>query len=334
MDIGSESSNFEDSNITDVTSDVHLERAFWIEEDHLYASRYEIDIPRSKCNAEDETEYGNQGDPRRRRKKMKYNSSCFVIIHHMNSTSVNDVGKQLWRGAFLLSDYLVYMHEYLKTRHLFEFGCGVGFVGKVASLLPCKSVYITDATSDLVEIAAKNIERNEHLAPLYDTCLHAAHVYPRVLNWFDASNSRESLLGSGGWTADDIAVLSSNKTEVLWLAADVIYDDALTEAFFKTARRCMRPGEHLWMAMEKRFNFSIEEMSVVAHGYKRLLKYIGLSPSQTTAVLEVEVSHFSHDVSSHYFTGKRIPLTFPQRVMNYDRVKDLEMWDITRTQAI
>jgi hypothetical protein len=88
--------------------------------------------------------------------------------------------------------------------------------------------------------------------------------------------------------------------------------DELTEAFFQTAKRMMRSGEHLWMAMEKRFNFSIEEMSVVAHGYKRLMKYVS-------------------DVDGAMpFRGSRIPLSFSQRVMSYDRVVDLEMWDIVK----
>ena len=53
-------------------------------------------------------------------------------------------------------------------------------------------------------------------------------------------------------------------------AADCIYDDAATTALFDALRRALaaRPGRYAVVALEKRFNFEAESLSVVAHGYR------------------------------------------------------------------
>lgn len=300
-----ERDQYHDNNITEVSSDVHIESDSWIADDNLFASRYEISLP-GGINSPVE-------DFRERKRRRK--SSLYIIMHHLNTTSINDVGKQLWRGAFLLSDYLIHMQNHLVSKTVIELGCGIGFVSKVASLLPSQRVYMTDANDSLLRLAVQNIDRNSHLLPLSDGLSQCAPVLPRILHWMKKSNCRNKLDSDDAWSEDDLDHLNDRATNVIWLAADVIYDDELTEAFFQTSLRMMRSGEHMWMAMEKRFNFSIEELSVVAHGYKRLLKYI--SP------------HDGMD-SESCFRGTRIPLTFPQRVMCYDRVIDLELWDIVK----
>jgi methyltransferase-like protein 22 len=299
-----ESVHYHDNNITEVSSDVHIERDFWIADGNLFASRYEISLPPDL-----ESTVSEDLNERKRRRRR---NSCYIIMHHVNSSSLDDVGKQLWRGAFLLSDYLIHMQEQLRPKTLVELGCGVGFASMVASLLPCQCVYMTDANASLIDLAMRNVERNNHLLPLTDGLMQRSPVKPRVLDWLKRDNSRDKLDAGDSWSEADIQHFNSDSTDIIWLAADVIYDDELTEAFFQTAKRMMRSGEHLWMAMEKRFNFSIEEMSVVAHGYKRLMKYVS-------------------DVDGAMpFRGSRIPLSFSQRVMSYDRVVDLEMWDIVK----
>ena len=54
------------------------------------------------------------------------------------------------------------------------------------------------------------------------------------------------------------------------VAADCIYDDAATTALFDALRRApaARPGRYAVVALEKRFNFEAESLSVVAHGYR------------------------------------------------------------------
>ena len=82
-------------------------------------------------------------------------------------------------------------------------------------------------------------------------------VLARVVDWrayADADVDAEDPLG-----AADVVV-----------AADCIYDDAATTALFDALRRALaaRPGRYAVVALEKRFNFEAESLSVVAHGYR------------------------------------------------------------------
>lgn len=56
----------------------------------------------------------------------------------------------------------------------------------------------------------------------------------------------------------------------VFLAADVVYSEDLTTAFFAVLEKLMPPNSDkvLYLAMEKRYNFSLTDLDVVAHGYK------------------------------------------------------------------
>ncbi|CAI5471031.1 unnamed protein product [Closterium sp. Yama58-4] len=71
---------------------------------------------------------------------------------------------------------------------------------------------------------------------------------------------------SFGWTEEDVSD-ASNATVLL--AADVIYSDDITCAFFTTLRSllCCGPPKLLLLALEKRFNFSLSHLAPVANGY-------------------------------------------------------------------
>jgi hypothetical protein len=96
----------------------------------------------------------------------------------------------------------------------------------------------------------------------------------------------------------------------VFLAADVIYDDELTNALFVKLQQLMKPGEVMWIAFEKRYNFSVAKLDLVANG------------------VECFLSHISRGSS---FQGQPISLsTFPQYFECYERTKDLELWEISR----
>ncbi|CAI7864175.1 unnamed protein product [Closterium sp. NIES-53] len=69
-----------------------------------------------------------------------------------------------------------------------------------------------------------------------------------------------------GWTEEDMKD-ASNATVLL--AADVIYSDDITCAFFITLHSLLRcgPPKLLLLALEKRFNFSLSHLAPVANGY-------------------------------------------------------------------
>jgi predicted nicotinamide N-methyase len=250
-----------------------------------------------------------------RRKKIKSAEHCSITIRHKIKTSLERVGEQLWRGSFILSDYLISQRNKLHDCIAFELGSGVGFLSIVASLLPFQSVYSTDYYKGIVNLAISNIESNSHLFAL-DSSSERSPIYPRVLDWFEGF-SRSNLLEFDGWNALDKINLDS--TKVLWLAADVIYDEHITEAFFVTLSRLMKTEERLWLSVEKRFNFVVEEVSSIAHGYNRFIEYVERSRECVYTMDNIE--------RRRRFSGRRISLLVPQ-YLEYDRTKDIELWEI------
>ena len=59
---------------------------------------------------------------------------------------------------------------------------------------------------------------------------------------------------------------------VIFLVADCVYDEDLTDDLFSKVKLFLGGGStqsrRLMMTLEKRFNFTIETLSVVAHGYR------------------------------------------------------------------
>lgn len=82
----------------------------------------------------------------------------------------------------------------------------------------------------------------------------------------------------------------------------------------------------LYLAMEKRFNFSIEKLSVAATGYSALLRNV------------VDVTDGFPEIGEEIpadpqaFFGERIPLQFSQ-CFRYDRSEAMELWKIKRRPA-
>ncbi|KAL0441545.1 UNVERIFIED_CONTAM: Methyltransferase-like protein 22 [Sesamum radiatum] len=149
-----------------------------------------------------------------------------------------------------------------------------------------------------------------------------ASVYVRELDWnhqWPPSVIENSPSGqSYGWSVSEVEEL--HKASLL-LAADVIYSDDLTDAFFRVLEAIMSniPEKVLYLALEKRYNFTIDDLDVVANGYSHFRSY--LKDGEEAADLETE--------RSCSFTGQLINLEeIPQYVQEYDRGNDVEIWQI------
>lgn len=108
------------------------------------------------------------------------------------------------------------------------------------------------------------------------------------------------------------------------LAADVIYSDDLTDALFTTLQRLMSHGINkvLYLALEKRYNFSLDDLDVVANGYSRFRSYV------RDEIDEGEYRELQNGTLCS-FVGTQIDLTnIPQYSKNYDRGQDVELWEI------
>ncbi|MCL7022004.1 hypothetical protein MKW94_030467, partial [Papaver nudicaule] len=75
------------------------------------------------------------------------------------------------------------------------------------------------------------------------------------------------------WTPSEVE--EAEKASLL-LAADVIYNDDLTDALFGTLQKLMSRGSTkvLYLALEKRYNFSLSDLDVVANGYSCFKSYL------------------------------------------------------------
>lgn len=101
------------------------------------------------------------------------------------------------------------------------------------------------------------------------------------------------------------------------LAADVIYDDDITAAFVSTLQRILntRPPKTLYMALEKRYVFTIEHLDSVAPCYETFLTLI---------------DKVNTDNPHSKWTMELLPLNFP-KYFTYERAKELLLWKICST---
>lgn len=116
------------------------------------------------------------------------------------------------------------------------------------------------------------------------------------------------------WNKQDFELV---KCSSFIFAADVIYSDDLTIALFSMLRRVMSFGcdKVLYLGLEKRYNFSLDDLNVVANGYTCFRSYVkedGIGKQEKRS-----------------FVGKRIDVTqIPHYLKDYDRGEDVELWEI------
>lgn len=181
--------------------------------------------------------------------------------------------------------------EELTGRTVLELGGGLGLVSIVTARAAAPAaVYLTDMDdAEVLALARANVAANG---------CGGGWVVVAALDW--EKGAREMLMqkdGEGGTSTGSttMAGLFEHGPDVL-LAADVIYDDKLTDAFFAVLRRllwtrALRAGAlppasfssspYCLLALEKRPVFSTAHTAVVAHGYDRFREQLALEKGQT-----------------------------------------------------
>ncbi|CAH0694011.1 unnamed protein product [Spodoptera exigua] len=219
----------------------------------------------------------------------------FIRIEHSSKTKIALVGLQVWRGAFLLGDWLIHLglKGELTNRSVLELGAGTGLTSFVAALY-AKKVICTDINMggilDLIKLNAK-----------YNKKLVKSQFKVMPLDFTD--------------TAWSPALLTEIKQASIIIAADVIYDDDLTAAFVSTIQKILNtePPKTLYMVLEKRYVFTIEHLDSVAPCYETFLTLLDK--------VKTENAHSTWNI-------QQLPLDFP-KYFTYDRVKDLVLWKIS-----
>lgn len=189
-----------------------------------------------------------------------------ILMHHGLATLLNDVGLQVWPGALLLADYLLDQRSYDGCTAV-ELGAGPGLAG-IALARQAAQVFLTDVGAEVLCNCRKNVDAN---AASFKHGPQVAQV--RQLDWLEPlpQSCPQSSAGDDpsidfSWCKEDVQALQHAQ---VFLAADCIYDNDLSEAFMRTAAQLLRgaPSSNLLLALERRFNFTLRDMDVAAPAY-------------------------------------------------------------------
>lgn len=232
----------------------------------------------------------------------------FINIEHTMATPLEDVGKQIWRGAFLLADFILAQSSMFKGTTVLELGAGTGLTSIVMAM-EAKTVYCTDVGEDLLNMCQRNVTMNkQHFEP------QESEIMVRQLDWMADDFCTDADL-EFSWTDAEVADLHDHTTFVI--AADVCYDDDLTDALFRTIYRLssnMKKPSTAYISIEKRLNFTLQHMDVSCEAYDHFCHCLDQLQQMKDGKMNFKVEPVKN--------------SFPQ-FFQYERVEQLELWKVT-----
>ncbi|XP_029039794.1 methyltransferase-like protein 22 [Osmia bicornis bicornis] len=203
-------------------------------------------------------------------------------IEHYISTELQHVGLQVWRGALLLADYILSNPDLFKDKVVLELGAGVGLTSIVASFL-AKEVICTDVDiKGILKLIRRNFIRNNTYVK---SKLYIKELDFLNLKWPTFYEER------------------INEATII-LAADVIYDENITNGFVQTLAKLLNSetSKTVYISLEKRYVFTTANMDTSAPMFEEFLNCI-------------EKQQFNWHI-------EYIKIDFPQ-YFKYDRVKQM-----------
>ncbi|XP_063588312.1 methyltransferase-like protein 22 isoform X2 [Penaeus indicus] len=233
------------------------------------------------------------GDLQVTRKNTLHKKEGVVLIEHQSATTLDLVGEQVWRGALFLADFILHHPEIFKNANILELASGVGLTSIVAGML-AKKVVITDVDrGDILTLIDRNVERNKDLMK--------AEILVKEIDFYDHATIDETYE-----SLKDISVI---------MAADTIYHNQLTDQFFRTILRLMSepPNKTMYVALEKRFVFTVEDLDTVAPCYDYFLDRLDWLRCQNLATIN--------------WTIEEVPIDFKQYFI-YEKTRHLVLWKI------
>ncbi|KAL8579424.1 hypothetical protein ACOMHN_026789 [Nucella lapillus] len=270
----------------------------------------EVPVKEENCQVGGTYQTDEDGDLVVCRKNAQDPPQQVITIVHAMGTDLSMVGQQVWLGALLLCDFLVHYHSLLEGRVVLDLGAGVGLTSIVAALHASTVFCTVYRGKDILNLARVNVERNSDL-------LQNADIQVRQLDWkadkaLTASPESADVSETFRFSGEDIETLS---TCSVILAAEVIYDLDLTDAFFCMLHNFLvqPPAKCVYMTVEKRLVFTTADRDVVSPAYDHFRELL-----QELCAM---------DNGPVRFLCSCIDLSFPQ-YFHYQRTKELELWKI------
>lgn len=114
-------------------------------------SKFNFSIP----DDESDNQVDNDGDLVVNRLQSKA-----LEIEHKTMTDLHNVGFQIWRGALLLADFIIYNRKLFSDKTILEVGSGVGLTSIIAAKYS-KDVFCTDVNiGQILKLIDSNVTRN------------------------------------------------------------------------------------------------------------------------------------------------------------------------------
>lgn len=190
---------------------------------------------------------------------------------------------------------------------MLELGAGTGLASIVAATM-AHTVYCTDVGTDLLAMCQRNVALNSHL-----TATGGGVVKVKELDWLK-DNLCTDPKAPFSWSEEEIADLYDHTTVLL--AAEVFYDDDLTNALFNTLSRLVHRLKNACTAIfsvEKRFNFTLRHLDVTCEAYDHFRASLDSLEKLADGRLR--------------FMVEPVEASFPQLLV-YERIRQLELWKI------
>lgn len=181
-------------------------------------------------------------------------------------------------------------------------------LGDEARESSARDVIKIDVGADLLAMCQRNIALNSHL-----TATGGGVVKVKELDWLKDDLCTDPEVPFS-WSEEDVSDLYGHTTVLL--AAEVFYDDDLTDAVFKTLSQLAHRLKNACMAVlsvEKRLNFTLRHLDVTCEAYDHFRSCLRRLEKLADGRLR--------------FSVEPVDASFPQHLV-YERIQQLELWKV------